>query len=47
MDAVISFYQSGGMAVTGNLNSLKNKSSQEWREYATQCMVEILNNKDK
>ena len=30
-----------------HLNSLKNKSSQEWREYATQCMVEILNNKDK
>ena len=24
MDAVVSFYQSGGMAVTGNLNSLKN-----------------------
>lgn len=24
VDAVISFYQSGGMAVTGNLNSLKN-----------------------
>ena len=30
-----------------HLNSLKNKSSQEWRDYATQCMVEILNNKDK
>ena len=29
-----------------HLNSLKNKSSQEWRDYATQCMVEILNNKD-
>ena len=24
VDAVVSFYQSGGMAVTGNLNSLKN-----------------------
>ena len=30
-----------------HLNSLKNKSSQEWRDYATQCMVEILNNKKK
>ena len=28
-----------------HLNSLKNKSSQEWRDYATQCMVEILNQK--
>ena len=24
-----------------HLNSLKNKSSSEWREYATQCMIEI------
>jgi hypothetical protein len=30
-----------------HLNSLKNKNSQEWRDYATQCMVEILSNKDK
>ena len=30
-----------------HLNSLKNKSSQEWRDYAKQCMVEILNNKGK
>ena len=28
-----------------HLNSLKNKSSSEWREYATQCMVEILDSK--
>ena len=28
-----------------HLNSLKNKNSSEWREYATQCMVEIMNNK--
>ena len=28
-----------------HLNSLKNKNSLEWREYATQCMVEIMNNK--
>ncbi len=28
-----------------HLNSLKGKNSSEWREYATQCMVEILDNK--
>ena len=28
-----------------HLNSLKNKSSSEWREYATQCMIEIMDNK--
>ena len=28
-----------------HLNSLKNNSSSEWREYATQCMVEIMNQK--
>ena len=27
------------------LNSLKGKSSTEWREYATKCMVEIMDNK--
>ena len=30
-----------------HLNSLKNKSSSEWRDYATQCMVEILDSKSK
>jgi len=30
-----------------HLNSLKNKNSHEWREYATQCMVEIMDNKTK
>ena len=25
-------------------NKLKNKSSSEWREYATKCMVEIMDN---
>ena len=30
-----------------HLDSLKIKSSSEWREYATQCMVEILDNKGK
>ena len=28
-----------------HLNNLKNKSSSEWREYATQCMIEIMENK--
>ena len=28
-----------------HLNSLKNKNSTEWRDYATQCMVEIISNK--
>jgi len=30
-----------------HLNSLKDKSAEEWREYATQCMVEILDHKNK
>ena len=28
-----------------HLNSLKNKTSSEWREYATKCMIEIMDNK--
>ena len=28
-----------------HLNSLRNKNSTEWREYATQCMIEIMNHK--
>ena len=28
-----------------HLNSLKSKNCLEWREYATKCMVEIMNNK--
>ena len=28
-----------------HLNSLKSKNSSEWREYATECTVEIMNNK--
>ena len=28
-----------------HLNSLKGKTANEWRDYATQCMVEILDNK--
>ena len=28
-----------------HLNSLKNKNSSEWREYATQCMIGIINQK--
>ena len=29
-----------------HLNSLKGNDSSEWREYATKCMVEIMDNKD-
>ena len=28
-----------------HLDSLKGKNSTEWREYATKCMVEIIDNK--
>ena len=28
-------------------NKLKNKSSSEWREYATKCMIEIMDNKNQ
>ena len=28
-----------------HLNGLKGKSSTEWREYATKCMIEIMDNK--
>jgi|TARA_B110001452_G_scaffold239501_1_gene220574 hypothetical protein len=28
-----------------HLNSLKSKNSSEWQEYATKCMIEIMNNK--
>jgi len=28
-----------------HLNNLKGKDSSEWREYATKCMVEIMDNK--
>ena len=30
-----------------HLNSIKGKTASEWREYATQCMVEILDHKTK
>ncbi len=30
-----------------HLDSLKNKTSSEWREYATQCMIEIMNHKSQ
>ena len=29
-----------------HLNSLKGKNSTEWRDYATKCMIEILDNKE-
>jgi len=28
-----------------HLNNLKGKNSVEWKEYATKCMVEIMDNK--
>ena len=28
-----------------HLNSLKGKNSSDWREYATKCMIEIMDNK--
>jgi hypothetical protein len=30
-----------------HLKSLKGKNSSEWREYATKCMIEIMDNKTK
>ena len=27
-----------------HLNSLKGKNSSEWRDYATKCMIEIMDN---
>ena len=30
-----------------HLDSLKKKNSSEWREYATQCMIEIISHKDQ
>ena len=30
-----------------HLNGLKSKNSSEWREYATQCIIEIMNNKSQ
>ena len=30
-----------------HLNNLKDKSAEKWREYATQCMIEILDSKSK
>ena len=30
-----------------HLNGLKGKKAEDWREYATQCMVEILDHKSK
>ncbi len=31
----------------GHLNRLKNRSSSEWKEYATQCMIEIMAHKNQ
>ena len=29
-----------------HLDSLKGKSSDQWKEYATKCMIEIIDNKE-
>jgi hypothetical protein len=29
-----------------HLNNLKNNNSSEWRDYATKCMIEIMENKN-
>ena len=30
-----------------HLNNLKNNNSSEWRNYATKCMIEIMENKNE
>ena len=30
-----------------HLNKLKNNNSSEWRDYATKCMIEIMENKNE
>ena len=48
--SIIFFFRKELLDIKNNrnhLNSLKGKSSSEWREYATQCMVEILDHKSK
>ena len=30
-----------------HLNNLKNNNSSEWRDYATKCMIEIMENKNE
>ena len=30
-----------------HLSSLKDKNSSEWREYATKCMIEIIDNRNQ
>tara|TARA_B100001175_G_scaffold4020_1_gene3207 strand:+ start:539 stop:835 length:297 start_codon:yes stop_codon:yes gene_type:complete len=30
-----------------HLNDLKDKNPSEWRQYATQCMIEIMNHKSQ
>jgi len=38
-------YQENIDSNISHLNNLKDKSANEWREYATLCMVEILDHK--
>ena len=40
-------YQDDIKVNRNHLNSLKIKNSSEWREYSTQCMIDIMNNKNQ
>ena len=40
-------YQEGIEKNKKHLTNLKDKTSAEWRQYATLCMVEIIENKKK
>ena len=38
-------YQNDIKSNRDHLNTLKTNNSSEWRQYATQCMIEIMNRK--
>ena len=44
-DKVFFFFNVRDQNNRNHLNSLKGKDSSEWREYATKCMIEIMENK--
>ena len=35
------------LGIAAGFNLLKDKNSSEWREYATRCMIDIMDNKTK
>ena len=41
----ISKYKENIQKNRDHLNNLKDNTSSEWREYATKCMIEIMENK--